>query len=129
MKKTVIQFIKFAIVGCSNTLISLGVYYVLVYFGVCYVGANAAGFVVSVCNAFYWNNKYFFKSKKEHNVKKVFGKVFMSYGGSFLLSTGLIMLFVEILDMSEYVAPLLRLLITVPVNFVVNKFWAFQDKL
>lgn len=122
------QFLKFAVVGCSNTFISLAVYYVLIYLGVQYILANTAGFVISVCNAFYWSNKYVFTQKTERNTLKLFGKVFLSYGGSFLLSTILITVFVEILNISEYVAPLLRLIITVPLNFFVNKLWAFKDK-
>ena len=128
-KENILQFIKFAIVGCSNTIISLGVYYILVYFGVQYIIANALGFVISVCNAFYWNNKYVFKAKTELNTLKAFGKVFMSYGGSFCLSTLLITLFIEVLHISEYIAPLLRLIVTVPINFVMNKLWAFKDKI
>lgn len=127
-KKRFIQFFKFLIVGCSNTAISLGIYYILVYLGVQYILANTAGFVISVCNAFYWSNKYVFTQKTERNTLKLFGKVFLSYGGSFLLSTILITVFVEILNISEYVAPLLRLIITVPLNFFVNKLWAFKDK-
>lgn len=127
-KESILQFIKFAIVGFSNTLISLAVYYILVFFGLHYVLANACGFVVSVCNAFYWNNKYVFREKTETSTLRAFGKVFLSYGGSFLLSTVLISLFVEVLHVSEYIAPLLRLVVTVPLNFLVNKLWAFKDK-
>ena len=127
-KESLIQFVKFAIVGCSNTLISLAVYYALIFPGVHYVAANAAGFVAGVCNAFYWNNKYVFKEKTETSTLRAFGKVFVSYGGSFLLSTLLITLLVEVLHVSEYIAPLLRLAVTVPLNFFLNKVWAFKDK-
>lgn len=128
MVKLIKQFLKFGIVGLSNTLISLAVYYILVYLGCHYILANACGFIISVINAFYWNNKYVFTNKQETNLAKAFAKVFASYGGSFLLSTLLITVFVEIFHISEWLAPILRLVVTVPINFVVNKLWAFKDK-
>lgn len=125
--KLLIQFIKFGIVGLSNTLISLGVYYLLVPFGVDPLLANTAGFLVSVINAFYWNYKYVFVDKKEKNPKKAFVKLFVTYGISYLVSTLLIYLLIDIFGVNKYIAPLLRLVVTVPLNFVLNKLWAFKD--
>lgn len=127
-KKLFTQFMKFGIVGVSNTLISLGCYYVLVYFGVHYLLANAVGFVVSVCNSYFWNSRYVFKEKKEQSGLRAFIKVFCSYGVSFCLSSVLMVLFVQVLGISEYLAPILRLVFTIPLNFVMNKLWAFKEK-
>lgn len=128
IEKLIQQFLKFGIVGLSNTAISLGVYYVLVYVDVHPVVANAAGFVASVINSYYWNSKYVFKEKTETSSTRAFTKVVASYGVSFMVSTGLIELFVDILYVSKYIAPLLRLLVTVPLNFILNKKWAFKEK-
>lgn len=127
LKNLFIQFFKFGIVGISNTLISLATYYLLVYLGVHYIIANTAGFLLSVCNAFYWNSKYVFKNSNETK-GRAFIKVFLSYGGSFLLSTFIIFVLVDLLSISEWLAPILRLIVTVPLNFVVNKLWAFGDR-
>ena len=55
------QFIKFGIVGVSNTLISLAVYQLaLNALGLHYLAANALGLVISVVNAYYWNNRCVF---------------------------------------------------------------------
>ncbi len=122
------QFIKFGLVGISNTLISLAVYYLLVYFGVHYLIAYTLGFVISVCNAFYWNNKYVFRNKQEKSLVKAFLKVFASYGVSFFLSVILMTLLVEMAGISSLIAPVLKLIITIPLNFMLNKIWAFKDK-
>lgn len=127
-KNLLIQFLKFGIVGFSNTVISLAVYYIFVYFGVHYLVANGIGFVISVMNAFYWNSKYVFTDKTETSNLKAFSKVFASYGGSFCISTVLIFLLVDLFRVSEWLAPLLRLVVTVPLNFVMNKLWAFRKK-
>lgn len=122
------QFIKFGIVGFSNTLISLAVYYILVFLGWNYLFANTMGFLISVCNAFFWNYRYVFKDKTETSIPKSFSKVFITYGISYLVSTFLIWLMVDILHISEWLAPLIRLVVTVPLNFVLNKLWAFRKR-
>lgn len=122
------QFIKFGIVGFSNTLISLAVYYILVFFGWNYLLANTMGFLISVCNAFFWNYRYVFKDKTETSIPKSFSKVFITYGISCLVSTFLIWLMVDIMHISEWLAPLIRLVVTVPLNFVLNKLWAFRKR-
>lgn len=122
------QFIKFGIVGFSNTLISLAVYYILVFFGWNYLLANTMDFLISVCNAFFWNYRYVFKDKTETSIPKSFSKVFITYGISYLVSTFLIWLMVDIMHISEWLAPLIRLVVTVPLNFVLNKLWAFRKR-
>ena len=121
----VIQFIKFGIVGVSNTLISLAVYYFLIYLGINYLLACSIGFVVSVANAYYWNSRYVFKKSDKNKIRTLL-KTYSSYGITFFLSLGLMFLMVDILGISEYIAPLVNLCITIPINFLLNKFWAFS---
>lgn len=119
------QFIKFGLVGVSNTLISLGTYYLLYFLGVNYLIANTIGFIISVLNSYYWNNKYVFKKTQDGHIKPLI-KTFMSYGSTFLLSTILLFLMVNIFKVSEIIAPIVTLIITIPLNFIMNKFWAFK---
>ena len=121
------QFLKFGLVGVSNTLIALGVYYLLVYLGVHYIIANIAGFVVSVINAYYWNSKYVFK-KGTNGRTKSFIKCFTAYGITFLLGTFLLYVFVDIAGISDKIAPILYLCVTIPINFFMNKLWAFKEQ-
>ena len=46
----------------------------------------------------------------------------------FGVSSVLMVVFVQILGISEYLAPILRLVFTIPLNFVMNKLWAFKEK-
>ena len=119
------QFIKFGIVGVSNTAISLGIYYFLVYLGINYIIANTIGFIVSVLNAYYWNNRVVFKKGKLRDIKSL-AKTFTSYGFTFVLSTFLLFVMVNYLHVSQLIAPITNLIITIPLNFLLNKFWAFR---
>lgn len=124
-----VQFIKFGIVGVSNTLISLAIYYIFVWISKdLYMWGNVVGWIVSVYNAFYWNNKYVFKSEKQDWKSKLtrLAKNYLSYGSTFLLSTALLFVEVNYLQVSEWIAPIINLLITIPLNFLLNKFWAFR---
>ena len=123
------QFIKFGIVGVSNTLISLAVYEVCIQLGLHYLLANAVGLVISVINAYYWNNRCVFGDGR----KKTFGqhvktyfKSLAAYGGTFVLDSLLLILWVELLHIPEALAPILNLMITIPLNFLINKYWNFK---
>ena len=76
-----VQFIKFGMVGVSNTVVSLATYYLFTFFGVHYLIANALGFVTGTLNAYYWNlslihiseptrNSYLKKKQKRVAIKK-----------------------------------------------------------
>ncbi len=119
------QFIKFGIVGLSNTAISLGIYYLFIWINRnLYLIGNAVGFVVSVLNSYFWNSKYVFRKKDEK--LKTLVKTFLAYSTNLLIGTILLYLFVEKLQISEVIAPLLNLVITVPLNFVLNKCWVMK---
>ena len=121
----IFQFIKFCIVGVSNTAISLVVYYIFVLINKSwYIAGNAVGFVVSVLNSYFWNSRFVFKKTDE--VGKTMFKTFAAYGTNLIIGTALLYLFVDILHISEFIAPLLNLIITIPLNFILNKFWVMK---
>ena len=128
----VVQFIQFGLVGVSNTLIHLCVYYLCVYaFSMHYQLANLAAFCVSILNAYFWNSRYVFASGERKSLSAhagAFLKMLVSYGGTYLLSLLLLWVWVEKLQINKGVAPLLNLLVTIPVNYVLNKFWTFRRK-
>jgi putative flippase GtrA len=121
-----VQFLKFGVVGLSNTLISLAIYYIFIYINKdWYVLGNVVGWVVSVANSFFLNRKFVFKDSKE-SILKTLLKTYLSYGGSFLLSTLFLFVQVEWLGVSEIIAPIINLIVTIPLNFLINKFWTFK---
>lgn len=118
-------------VGLSNTLIGYFVYTICVYLGMHYLLANLLGFLVSVVNAFYWSNKYVFaKGIDEYrNLYWSFIKTILAYASTgIVLNSVLLWLLIDQLYISEYLAPLLILMVTVPTNFIMNKYWSFKTK-
>lgn len=128
-KKNIIEFLKFGIVGVSNTVVSLGIYYLFVWFDPgYYMIGNVVGWIVSVANSFLLNSIFVFHSEYTGigNTLKGLLKSYVSYGGTFLLSTFLLYIQVEMLNWPEMICPLINLCITVPLNYVLNKFWTFR---
>lgn len=135
--KPYVQFIKFGLVGMSNTAVFYFLYTVIVFLlrGLAwkqdYILANVVAFTISIFWSFYWNNRFVFKKAENsrRNVWKALGKCFLSYGFTgYILENLLSFLWIEKLGISKYIAPLLNLVFTVPVNFLLNKLWAFRDK-
>src|SRR5213082_3416587 len=57
-----VQFVKFGIVGISNTLLTFAVYTLLLkVFGVWYLAASAIGFGVGAVNGFLLNRRWTFR--------------------------------------------------------------------
>jgi putative flippase GtrA len=119
------QFFKFGIVGLSNTALSLLIYYVLVAVDLDYLLANVAAFVVSVLNAYYWNNRFVFRKSTAGHLRPLL-KTYLSYGATFLVSSGLLYVMIDLLGISKMIAPILNLTVTIPLNFLANKYWAFK---
>lgn len=125
-KTVLIQFIKFGIIGVSNTLISTAVYYLFIWINTdLYFAGNVVGWIVSVFNSFYWNNRFVFKNSEFSWWKKLF-RTYLAYGGSFVVGSLLLVLQIRVLCISEWLAPWINMVITIPLNFLLNKFWAFK---
>lgn len=133
-----IQFVKFGIVGLSNTAFSYVLYvsslFIFQRLGVFpkidYLVAHIIAFALSVLWSFYWNNKYVFgNSDGKRNILQALLKTYLSYSftGLFLNSV-LSIVWVEVFHWSKLIAPIANLLISVPLNFIMNKFWAFKEK-
>lgn len=132
-----VQFVKFGLVGISNTFISyvLNVITLLLLkpfqAGWDYIAANLVAFGLSILWSFYWNNRYVFTTEKgEHrSVFKTLVKTYISYGFTGIaLNNVLSWLWIEKLGISKYAAPLINLIVSVPLNFIINKLWAFRSE-
>lgn len=132
-KTLIIQFIKFGTVGAVNTILSYSItnmcYYIL------HIHAqisNIIAFLITVFISFVLNGKFVFNENKEKDkVKKKWIisilKVYASYSITGLfLTAGLLYLEETIFGIQHYIATLLNLIVTIPLNFILNKFWAFK---
>jgi len=124
-RETAVQFVKFCIIGFSNTFIQLGIYYLLIYFDVYYLLANIIAFVFSVLNSYFWNRKFTFT--KSTTTAFTIVRLYTSYGLTTLLGTGLLYFFVDIAGLSKFISPIINICIITAINFFLNKYFIFRD--
>lgn len=131
VKNTLIQFIKFGIVGAINTVLSYSITNLCFYLIHLHAQvSNLIAFVITVFISFVLNGKFVFnEGKQKQSIWKSLLKVYASYSITGLFLTG-ILLYVEeqILGIPHYIATLMNLVVTIPINFILNKFWAFKEK-
>ena len=133
-----LQFVKFGLVGISNTAISYGIemlcYYVL-FANVAWadnvriVITSVLAFLISVTHSYYWNNRYVFgtgtrKTALQH--LRAYLKTVACYGVTGLVLAPVLKMYVSGLGVPYWLASLGSLVITIPLNFLLNKFWAFR---
>lgn len=93
--------------------------------------ANALGFFVSVLNAYFWSSKFVFKKGKGESRNVVFSlvKTYIAYAFTgLLLASILLYLYIDKIHVSEYIAQIMVLAITIPINYIINKYWSFKTK-
>lgn len=129
-KELLLQFIKFGLVGVGNTLVSLAVYYLVLRIDTSkYMLGSILGTILSIANAFFWNDRFVFTGNSQ-DIKSILQrllKTYISYGGTSLLSNVLLWIEVSLFKVDKRVAPILNLVITIPLNFVINKLWTFKN--
>ena len=127
------QFVKFSLVGALNTVIYLLLTYTLLYaFKEIKISkamltflTSASVFCLTTLNSYVLNNKFVFKKTKQGNLWPL-TKTFISYFLTFILSFVLTKLFTDFAKLHVFLVPVLSLALTVPLNFLLNKFWSFS---
>lgn len=161
-KKNIIQFIKFGLVGVSNTLVNYLVFEICrLVFGLDIVVSNTLGFLISVLNAYFWGSRFVFKEDKTKEKRvwwRVLLKTYASYALGFVINTVLLLFWIDLVNVGQYfsfvgnfigwcsgffaflpsglseeklsdlIAPILNMFVTIPINFILNKFWAYRQK-
>lgn len=132
-----VQFVKFGLVGLSNTIISYLIN-VLVLIALSkqriaydYVIGNIAAFVISVLWSFYWNNKYVFvmSNGEERSLLKALLKTYVAYAFTGIVLNNLLSYaWINWFHISKYLAPIINLIVSVPLNFILNRLWAFKTE-
>ena len=123
----VVQFVKFGIVGVSNTLLFLAVYTLLLKgFGVWYLAASAIGFVVGAVNGFLLNRRWTFQGHVGDALTPVRWGVVQ--GSGLALNLGLVYLCVDGIGLDELIGQAIAIAVVVVVTFLANRAWTFRAR-
>ena len=121
----VLQFVKFGVVGVSNTLIFFLVYTLLLkVFGVWYVAASGIGFAVGAINGFLWNRAWTFRGHVGDALTPVRWFVVQTIG--LLVNLGLVYLFVDGAGLGKLSGQAVTIVIVTLLTFFANRAWTFR---
>lgn len=129
LKKQLVQFMKFGMVGAVNTVLSLVIQWVFLAMGFYYQIGNVAAFVITVFISYLLNGYFVFG---EENGKKAFSlkalcRVYLSYSVTGLfLNAVLLYIWNDLAGLNPNISPVINLVFTIPINFILNKFWAYR---
>ncbi|MDO9152978.1 MAG: GtrA family protein [Paludibacter sp.] len=126
INKSILQLIKFGIVGVSNTLLTAVVIWLMLrklnssdYF------ANITGYVVGLMNSFIWNRKWTFESKAE--ISSTIIKFIVIFAVSYLLQLGALYLLLNFTEIDSYICQLMSMVVYTGTNFLLNKYYTFKS--
>ncbi|HMH46672.1 MAG TPA: GtrA family protein [Solirubrobacteraceae bacterium] len=120
-----VQFVKFGIVGVSNTLLFFSIYTVLLkVFGVWYLAASAIGFTIGAINGFLLNRRWTFRGHVGDALTPVRWGVVQGCGLG--LNEGLLYLFVDGATLDKLLGQAFATVIVTVITFLVNRAWTFR---
>jgi putative flippase GtrA len=120
-----VQFIKFGIVGISNTLLTFAVYTLLLkVFGVWYLAASAIGFIAGATNGFIFNRKWTFADHVGDSLTPVRWAIVQ--GGGLAINELLLYLFVDSAHLDKLLAQAFATAFVTVSTFFVNRAWTFR---
>jgi len=129
--EALVQFVKFGMVGGFNTILSYVIVNGMFYaWNVSELIGNMVAFIITVFISYMVNSRFVFsETAKEQSFLAGLVKVYISYSitGIFIASA-LLYIEVHILEIPLYIATFANIFITVPINFILNKFWAYRKK-
>ena len=131
------QFLRFAVVGVSNVLVSYAINVgtlllfkaLKVEYKYDYIVANIASFLLSVLWSWFWNSRKVFHADDHTAGDRVRSllKTYASYAFTGIVVKNILsVLWVDVLGISKFVAPLLNIPVTMPINFFIIKKWAYR---
>ena len=119
-RSNLIEFLKYAIVGCINTADYYLSYLIFMdIFKFSYKISFVMGYVVSIVGSYFLNTYFTYKQKP--SVKKFL--IFpLTYVPNFIIQYVGMILLVDRINMSRKVAPVITALVATPITFFVTKY-------
>lgn len=121
IKYKIKEYLKFNIIGIINFLVSQILYLTLfIRFNIQYLIAYTITSVISICSSYLLNSKLTFKEKK-FSLKKFILSILI-YIFEYGLNMGIIILFVNVFNISKVIAPIIAPSFSTPPVFFLMRY-------
>lgn len=126
-RQSLVQFIKFNLVGVLNTLVDFALFTLLIYVGMHYLAAQCIAYAGGVTNSYLCNKKWTFSNGSRTTAAQI-ARFAAVNGVSFALSLVLLYLLGERFGVHPLAAKVGVTAITMIVNFTGTKLWVFRNE-
>jgi len=123
--RLLIQFVKYGVVGISNTLLTAAIIWIMMK--VCHSSdyvSNIIGYIVGLINSFIWNRRWTFENNSQ--LSKTAFKFIITFAISYLLQLGNLYLLLNYTTFDAYFCQLTSIVVYTSVNFILNKYYTFK---
>jgi len=124
---SLIQFVKFNIVGIINTAVTYGIYSLLVFLGVYHQIAVVCDYSVGIVFSFFLNKHVTFKVKRKTS-PSMMGRMVLSYVLILGVNMGLLWILVDSLGYNKYLSQLVALALVSILSFLAQKYFVFTSR-
>lgn len=131
-----VQLFQFGLVGASGYVVNLTVFALLTGAGLFFVEGDGLGlhyipsaviaFCVAVTNNFLWNRYWTFDARHGHagfQAARFFTVSMIGLG----VNLALLEFLISVVELKELPAQAVAVALAMPVNFIGNKMWTFDD--
>lgn len=122
-----INFIKFGIVGVSNTLINWFIFFVLNNIGINYIIANIIAYSIATSNSYIWNSLWVFKYKGKSKLRTTVKFIILNIIG-LGINTLILYVLVDMFNLEKMISVIIATIIVMILNYFINKFWVFKKE-
>ncbi len=124
--RSILQFVKFNIVGVFNTIVDFVVYSIMCIFGLHYMLAQVIGYAFGVGNSYLMNSLWTFSRERKHTAKE-FGRFLLVNLASLCVSLGVLWAGHNLLGIeSDLWCKAIATPAALIVNFTGNKLFVFK---
>lgn len=128
--QSVKQFIRFSVIGVTNTGVDIGLYLALTrpfdFWGDRVVIAGVISFAAAATWSYFWNKYWTFEDRSKITVQQ-FTSFFVVSVGGLLIHAGTLWLAVNVFEVYDLLGKFAAVVLSVIWNFFFNKYWTFRD--
>lgn len=120
------RFIRYGVVGASNTLVGLSAYFIVLYVVKSMILALVVAQVVGMSNSLIWNKYWTFESR-DFSLGEI-GRFVVVYGVSFVADLLLLRVLVYRMHWNEYWAQVVAVLAITLGSYLGHRSWTFARR-
>ncbi|MFZ7943815.1 GtrA family protein [Neobacillus sp. 19] len=120
------RFLKFAVVGIGNTIISIASFALLEKLWINYIAANIIAYGLGMINSFIWNKKWVFRTDLDVGQLSLLCKFTIVNLITLGCNTMFLYLLVGKLNFISSLAQVFSTVFGILINYGLNKKWTFR---